>query len=77
MRLRRPLLPPPPRKRPRASRLDLKARIAANLAAFPRRAIDHAGRRAAVAIVVSPFRGAPSFILTRRALTMRQTDVFV
>ncbi len=51
----------------------LKTRIAANLAAFPRREIDPAGlRQAAVAIVVSPFRGRATFLLTRRALTMRR-----
>ncbi len=50
----------------------LKARIAANLAAFPRREIAHAGRTAAVALVISPHQGRPTFILTRRALTMRR-----
>jgi len=52
---------------------ELKAKIAANLAAFPRRALAHEGlRRAAVAVVVSPFEEVPTFLLTRRALTMRR-----
>ena len=52
---------------------ELKARIAANLAAFPRREIAAEGRRlAAVAVVISPFEGRPTFVLTRRALTMRR-----
>ncbi len=51
----------------------LKARIAANLAAFPRIALDPAGlRRAAVAILLSPVAGELTFALTRRALTMRR-----
>jgi 8-oxo-dGTP pyrophosphatase MutT (NUDIX family) len=51
----------------------LRARMAANLAAFPRRALDATGlRRAAVAILVSPTEAGPSFALTRRALTMRR-----
>lgn len=56
-------LPPP----------ELRARITANLAGFARRALDEQGLRlAAVAIVISPYRRAPTFILTRRALTMRR-----
>ena len=52
---------------------ELRARMAANLAAFPRREIDPQGLRlAAVAIVVSPHRKKPTFLLTRRALTMRR-----
>ena len=52
---------------------DLRSRIAANLADFPRREIAPDGLRlAAVAIVVSPVKGAPTFLLTRRALTMRR-----
>jgi len=52
---------------------ELKAKIAANLAAFPRLALAHEGlRRAAVAVVISPHEDAPSFLLTRRALTMRR-----
>lgn len=51
-------------------RLD---RISANLAAFPRQALDPTGRRrAAVAIVLSPRDGGLTYILTRRALTMRR-----
>ena len=51
-------------------RLD---RIRANLAAFPRHALDPTGkRRAAVAIVLSPRDGDLTYILTRRALTMRR-----
>ena len=47
--------------------------MTANLAGFPRREIAPDGLRlAAVAIVVSPYRKAPTFILTRRALTMRR-----
>ncbi|MFI4933623.1 MAG: NUDIX hydrolase [Caulobacterales bacterium] len=51
----------------------LRDRIVANLAAFPRLAAE-AGelRRAAVAILLSPLEGAPTFVLTRRALTMRR-----
>jgi 8-oxo-dGTP pyrophosphatase MutT (NUDIX family) len=56
-----------------ASDPDLRARISANLAAFERREIDGEGlRRAAVAILISPFRGRPTFVLTRRSLTMRR-----
>jgi 8-oxo-dGTP pyrophosphatase MutT (NUDIX family) len=52
---------------------ELRARMAANLAAFPRREIDPQGLRlAAVAIVISPHRKKPTFLLTRRALTMRR-----
>lgn len=52
---------------------DLRSRIAANLADFPRREIAPEGLRlAAVAVVVSPHKGAPTFLLTRRALTMRR-----
>src|SRR6185369_15031409 len=52
---------------------ELRARMAANLAGFPRREIDPDGLRlAAVAIVISPHRRKPTFLLTRRALTMRR-----
>ncbi len=53
--------------------LALKSRILSNLAAFERVAIDPGThRRAAVAILLSPQNGQPTFILTRRALTMRR-----
>ena len=53
--------------------LTLKDRILANLAAFERIAMDPGThRRAAVAILLSPHGGKPTFILTRRALTMRR-----
>jgi 8-oxo-dGTP pyrophosphatase MutT (NUDIX family) len=52
---------------------ELRARIAANLAKFERVAVDPAGhRRAAVAILVCPHKGAPHYILTRRSLKMRR-----
>ena len=52
---------------------ELRARVAANLAAFPRREIALAALRpAAVAIVISPVRRRPTFLLTRRALTLRR-----
>lgn len=48
-------------------------RIAANLAAFPRIALELAGhRRAAVAILISPRDGEVGYFLTRRAATMRR-----
>lgn len=51
----------------------LRARMAANLASFERREIAPEGLRpAAVAIVVSPHRRRPTYLLTRRALTMRR-----
>lgn len=51
----------------------LRDRIAANLAAFPRVAIERSDlRRAAVAILISPFDGEPSFAITRRASTLRR-----
>ena len=51
----------------------LRARIAANLAGFERRAVIGAGlRRAAVAILLSPFEGEITYMLTRRALTLRR-----
>lgn len=51
----------------------LKGRIAANLAAFPRIAIDIEDRRvAAVAIVLTPVDDVMTYMLTRRALTMRR-----
>ncbi|HEX7757903.1 MAG TPA: CoA pyrophosphatase [Caulobacteraceae bacterium] len=51
----------------------LKTRIIANLAAFPRLALDRPElRRAAVAILISPVDGEPTFALTRRAMTMRR-----
>ncbi|HEX5380035.1 MAG TPA: NUDIX domain-containing protein [Phenylobacterium sp.] len=47
--------------------------IAANLAAFPRLALETEDRRrAAVAILLSPVDGELTFVLTRRALTMRR-----
>lgn len=53
--------------------VDLRERMAANLASFERRTIEAADRRlAAVAIVVSPHRRRPTFLLTRRALTLRR-----
>jgi 8-oxo-dGTP pyrophosphatase MutT (NUDIX family) len=51
----------------------LRDRIAANLTAFPRIAIEATGRRrAAVGIVLSPLDGRLTYLLTRRALTMRR-----
>jgi 8-oxo-dGTP pyrophosphatase MutT (NUDIX family) len=51
----------------------LRDRIAANLTAFPRVAIEAADlRRAAVAIVLSPLDDQLTYLLTRRALTMRR-----
>lgn len=47
--------------------------MAENLAAFDRRALDlGALRPAAVAIVISPHRNRPTWLLTRRALTLRR-----
>ncbi len=52
---------------------DLIAPIAANLAAFPRIALESPGlRRAAVAILIAPADGQPAYVLTRRAPTMRR-----
>jgi len=52
---------------------ELKDRITANLAAFPRLAVERPDlRRAAVAILLCPWRGAAAYVLTRRALTMRR-----
>ncbi|MBV9044703.1 MAG: CoA pyrophosphatase [Alphaproteobacteria bacterium] len=52
---------------------ELRARIKANLATFERIAVDPSThRRAAVAILLSPQDGKPTFVLTRRALTMRR-----
>jgi 8-oxo-dGTP pyrophosphatase MutT (NUDIX family) len=49
------------------------ARARAHFTAFERRVIAREGRRqAAVAIVVSPARGRATYLLTRRALTMRR-----
>ena len=51
----------------------LRASIVANLAVFPRLTLDLGERRAAaVAIVLAPLDGVTSYILTRRALTMRR-----
>ena len=51
----------------------LKVQITANLAAFPRLAIAVEERRvAAVAIVLTPVDGVMTYMLTRRALTMRR-----
>jgi 8-oxo-dGTP pyrophosphatase MutT (NUDIX family) len=51
----------------------LRDRIAANLTAFPRIAVETTGlRRAAVAIMLSPLDGQLTYLLTRRALTMRR-----
>jgi 8-oxo-dGTP pyrophosphatase MutT (NUDIX family) len=53
--------------------LALKDRILTNLATFERVAIEPSShRRAAVAILLSPQDGKPTFVLTRRALTMRR-----
>src|SRR6478672_9332442 len=52
---------------------DLRTRITKNLAAFERVALAHEGRRrAAVAILVCPYKGEPHYILTRRSLKMRR-----
>jgi 8-oxo-dGTP pyrophosphatase MutT (NUDIX family) len=52
---------------------DLRTRIAKNLAAFERVALAHEGRRrAAVAILVCPYKDEPHYILTRRSLMMRR-----
>jgi 8-oxo-dGTP pyrophosphatase MutT (NUDIX family) len=52
---------------------ELRDKIAANLAAFPRIAIDLGDLRpAAVAILLSPLDGELTYVLTRRALTMRR-----
>ena len=52
---------------------DLRERMTANLAAFPRRALPLEDLRpAAVAIVISPHRRKLTFLLTRRALTLRR-----
>ncbi|HEX2594253.1 MAG TPA: CoA pyrophosphatase [Rhizomicrobium sp.] len=52
---------------------ELRTRISTNLAGFERTVIDPTGRRrAAVAILVCPYKDEPSYILTRRALTMRR-----
>jgi len=51
----------------------LRGRIAANLAGFDRRALDPTGlRRAAVAILLSPLDSQTTYVLTRRALTLRR-----
>ncbi len=51
----------------------LRDRIVANLAAFPRLSIERPDlRRAAVAILISPLDGDPSFAITRRASTLRR-----
>jgi 8-oxo-dGTP pyrophosphatase MutT (NUDIX family) len=51
----------------------LRTRIATNLAAFPRIVIEpQERRRAAVGVVLSPQGNNATFILTRRALTMRR-----
>jgi 8-oxo-dGTP pyrophosphatase MutT (NUDIX family) len=51
----------------------LKLKIAANLAAFERRAIHEPDRRrAAVAILLSPLDGVLTYAITRRALTLRR-----
>ena len=64
---------PVPRKPALSPFPELKASIAANVAAFPRRALAHEGlRRAAVAVLISPYRDVATFVLTRRALTMRR-----
>lgn len=49
------------------------AQITANLATFPRIPLDPTGlRQAAVAIVLCPHEGVLSFLLTRRAMTLRR-----
>jgi 8-oxo-dGTP pyrophosphatase MutT (NUDIX family) len=51
----------------------LRARIERNLAGFDRIALETGERRrAAVAIVLSPTRKGPAYLLTRRALHMRR-----
>ena len=51
----------------------LRGRIAANLAGFERRALDPSSlRQASVAILLSPLEGQISYVLTRRALTLRR-----
>jgi 8-oxo-dGTP pyrophosphatase MutT (NUDIX family) len=51
----------------------LRAGIAGRLAAFERRPVERAGlRRAAIAIVLSPHEGEVTYLLTRRALTLRR-----
>lgn len=51
----------------------LRERIAANLAGFPRIALDRPElKRASVAILISLQRGQPTYALTRRSLRMRR-----
>ncbi|HWA63649.1 MAG TPA: CoA pyrophosphatase [Caulobacteraceae bacterium] len=53
----------------------LRDRIVANLTALPRLQMDHAGlRRAAVAIVLSPREGELTYVLTRRATSLRRNS---
>ena len=50
-----------------------RAGIAANLAAFERHGVEGPGfRRAAVAFLLSPHQGSTTYVLTRRALTLRR-----
>jgi 8-oxo-dGTP pyrophosphatase MutT (NUDIX family) len=52
---------------------SLREQIAVRLVAFPRVNLESAGlRRAAVAILVSPLDDEPTYVLTRRALTLRR-----
>jgi len=59
--------------RPYAPGGALRDRVVGHLSAFPRREIAADGLRlAAVAIVISPVKRTPTFMLTRRALTLRR-----
>jgi 8-oxo-dGTP pyrophosphatase MutT (NUDIX family) len=52
---------------------SLRTRISRNLADFDRRAVEGPGmRRAAVAVLLSPLDGEITYVLTRRALTLRR-----
>lgn len=51
----------------------LRARVAANLAAFDRREIARPElRRAAIAVLLSPHEGQVTYVLTRRSLNLRR-----
>ena len=55
------------------SHTELRARIAANLARFQRRAVDQPeARRAAVSVVLAPLEGGTGFVFTQRAYSLRR-----
>lgn len=62
-----------PAESPSDPHTELRARIAANLAHFPRRAVDRPeARQAAVSVVLAPLEDGTGFVFTQRSYNLRR-----